>query len=98
MQSTLGSAANCWADFSKFKVEKRHLDSAVQSAGVVCRINNTGVMLRQLEAFFGGHEKTGLFVGASLVFLMLLLLFFFFKEKKIKFSFALCIRNEIFTI
>lgn len=96
MQSTLGSAADCWADFSKFKVEKRHLDSAVQSAGVVCQINNTGVMLRQLEAFFGGAREDR-FICRCLVSLSHVVVFFF-KEKKIKFSFALCKRNEIFTI
>lgn len=56
MQSTHRSAADCWADFSKFKVSPRLLCTACH--------NNTGVTLRQLEAFLGGHEKTGLFVSA----------------------------------
>lgn len=57
MQSTHGSAADCWANFIKFKVVRRHLDSAVQRAGVVCRINNTGAMITQLEAFLGGTRR-----------------------------------------
>lgn len=85
-QSTHGSATDCLTDFSTLRVERRHVNSSVQSASVVCGINNTSVVCTQLVAFSGAREDR--FIFECLVSLSHM---GFFERKKVKFSFVMCI-------